>query len=144
MSQKEMAKQTLEKKLKDYKEYQTAQNKAELDRHTEYLISQTKMCEEVSLITSMFAKEYLDSLEKAYDEKLREFRKTEVFDIEKSKQTLFPKATKPKEVGLTLEEWEKELSTNEDDASGNKERDEVVRDKADEREEEKAWDSQIK
>lgn len=148
MTNRERAKQTLDRKIKEYEKYRKFKDKEFLDNVTKTLIAQVQMVRNVNLITSIMANEYLSRLEKKYmetlqSEQFKEYRGQIINfndDFTTSKERLYNEWEQEKkhaEQSITV--WEKELDKKNTANSNNNtnEREENLRDKENEREEDR-------
>lgn len=147
MTNKEIAKQTLDRKLEECERYRKFKDKEQLDSTFQTLAAQVKLAREVNLINTVMTIEYLSRLEKKYmevlqSEQFKEYRDQVINfndDVITERERLYAmREQEKKNIEQSMKKWEKEIDkkASSNSSSSTNERTEITKDKENEREKE--------
>lgn len=142
MTNLEIEKEKLDKKVNQYEKIKNFRNKEELNNATLILIAQIQRAREVNIINNIMVNEYIVRLKTKYKDMIQKKQmqeyKEQVLnfndDFVTSKERVYMMKEQEKK---SIEEWKKELekkATEDSSASAMHEKEENIRDKESERE----------
>ena len=146
MTNRELAKQTLDRRMEEFEKYQKFKNKEDLDNATRTLVAQVQMVREVNLINTIMTNEYLSRIEKKYrdtlhSEQFKEYREQVINfndDFITSRERLYNMREQEKKNTQSMRMWEREVDkkSTANPNSGTNVRSEISKNKDNERENE--------